>query len=158
MTVGTYILRSVKYLVKLLILFAILFAIMMRSESTTLNFDNAEGFIASYFATWKGWLFSAVVLVWCAVYPRVEFVKRRLEFDMSGNKDAIIKALSAGGMMLAEESEGRMVFHGTGFRRLWYMWDDAVTLTADPTGGFEMEGPRRFVTEAMQRIPAYINR
>jgi hypothetical protein len=138
-----------------MVLFSILFAIMRRSETLTLSFDNFDTFIASYFTTWRGWLFTIVVLVWCAVYPKVEFIRRHLDYDMVEDKEGIIKALNAGGMNFAEESDGRMVFAGSGFRRLWYVWEDVVTLTANPEGGFDLEGPRRFVTEAMQRVPMY---
>jgi hypothetical protein len=158
MTVSRYILRSVKYLIKICILLAILGAIMMLSESSTLDFNSLDSFASSYFATWRGWLFTAAIVIWCAVYPRVEFVVRHLDYDMREGKEAIVKALNAGGMVLAEDSDGRMVFRGEGFRRIWHMWDDAVTITDNPSGGFDLEGPRRFVTEAMQRIPAYINR
>jgi hypothetical protein len=155
MTVGKYILRSVKYLIKLLVIFAILFAFMRRSETSMLSFDTLDTFIASYFATWRGWLFSIVVVLWCAIYPRVEFVVRHLDYDLVADKEGIVKALNAGGMNLVGESDGRMVFAGSGFRRIWYVWDDVVTLTANPAGGFDLEGPRRFVTEAMQRVPVY---
>ncbi len=157
MTIGKYILRSVKYLVKLLILFAALFALMMWSETSTLSFDNWESFFASYFGTMKGWLFTAVVIVWSAVYPRVEFVTRHMNYDMREGKDAIIKAFSAGHMRLADDKDGRMVFRGEGLgRRLWYLGDEGVTVTRNSAGGFDMEGPRRFTGEAQQRIPGYM--
>lgn len=149
--------RSVKYLVKLLILFAILFALMMWSETSTLTFDNWESFFASYFGTTKGWLFTAVVIIWSAVYPKVEFVSRHANYDMREGKDAILRAFDAGKMVLADETDGKMVFHGeSAGRRLWFLWDDAVTVTRNPAGGFDMEGPRRFVGEAQQRIPGYM--
>ena len=157
MTAGKYILRAVKYLVKLLILFAILFALMMWSETSTLSFDNVDAFFASYFGTVKGWLFTAVVIIWSAVYPKVEFVTRRAGYDMREGRDVIIKVFDLGKMVLADETEDRMVFHGESIgRRLWFLWDDSVTVTRNEAGGFDMEGPRRFVGEAQQRIPGYM--
>lgn len=150
--------RSAKYLVKLLILFVILFAFMMWSETSALSFESIEGFFASYFGTTKGWLFTAVVLVWSAVYPKVEFVTRHMDYDMSEGKDSIIKAFGMGRMMLADETEGKMVFRGESIgRKLWFLWDEAVTVTRNAAGGFDMEGPRRFVGEAQQRIPGYMD-
>ncbi len=154
-----YIFRSVKYLVKLTILLAVLFLVMMWSETSTLSGDNWQEFFASYFATWRGWLFTAAVVVWCAFYPAVEFVKRHLNYDMHERKLAIIKALDAGRMKLSGETDERMVFRSEGpLRRLWWMGDDAVTITRNPSGGFDIEGPRRFVMEAQHRIPGYIDR
>jgi hypothetical protein len=154
-----YISRSVKYLIKLALLLTILFVFMIWSDTSTLTGDNWQSFFASYFATWKGWLFTAAVIVWCAIYPRVEFVTRHLNYDMHDHKLAIIKALDAGRMMLSEETDNRMVFHAESpARKLWWMGDDAVTITRTGTGGFDLEGPRRFVMEAEHRIPAYIDR
>ncbi len=157
MLIGKYILRSVKYLVKLLILFAVLFAFMMWSNTSTLNFDNWESLVASYFDTAKGWLFIAVVAVWCAVYPKVEFVTRHADYDMREGRDVIIKVFRMGRMTLANETDGRMVFRGESIgRRLWFLWDEKVTVTRNAAGGFDMEGIRRFVGEAQQRIPGYM--
>ncbi len=157
MSAGKYILRAVKYLVKLLILFAILFAFMMWSETSTLNFDNWDSFFAGYFGTVKGWLFTAVVIVWSAVYPKVEFVKRHSNYDMREGREVIIKVFKMGRMVPADETDGKMVFRGESIgRRLWFLWDDAVTVTRNPAGGFDMEGPRRFVGEAQQRMPGYM--
>lgn len=154
-----YTLRSVKYLIKLVVLLAVLFLIMMWSETSTLSGHNWQSFFASYFATWRGWLFTVAVIVWCALYPSVEFVTRHLDYDMHTHKLAIIRALDAGRMKLADETDDRMVFRTESpARRLWWMGDDAVTVTRNPSGGFDIEGPRRFVMEAQHRIPGYIDR
>ena len=157
MNIGKYILRSVKYLVKLAVLLALLFLFMMWSGTSNLSFDNWQSFLASYFADYKGILFTVAVLIWSAVYPAVEFKTRHLNYDIDERKAEIIKALNAGGMVLASESDGRMVFRGEGIaRRIWFMGDEAVTITRSLSGGLDIEGPRRFVLEAQQRIPAYV--
>lgn len=153
-----YIFRSVKYLVKLLLLLAAIFFLMRWSGTSTLAAESPEAFLASYFATWRGWLFTAAVVVWCGLYPRIEFVRRGIGGDLGGNKLAIIKALGAGGMTLVRETENELLFRAESpLRRLWWMGDDGVTVSRSATG-LEIEGPRRFAMEAQHRIPAYIER
>lgn len=155
MPVGKYISRSVKYLIKLVILLALLFALMILSETSTLNPEN---FMDSFFGSLKGQLLMIVLVLWSAFYPKVEFVSRHMNSDLAENRDAIVRAFAAGGMIPGGEERGKMVFRGQSMaRRLWFLWDDAVTVTANPAGGFDMEGPRRFVGEAQSRIPGYID-
>lgn len=154
MSTGKYISRSVKYLIKLVILLAVLFAFMLWSETSTLTTEN---FVDAFFGSLKGQLLIAVLLVWAALYPKVEFVSRHMSSGLDENRNAVVKAFAAGGMAPEIEEPGKIVFRGqsTG-RRIWFLGDDAVTVTANPAGGFDMEGPRKFVGEAVSRIPAYI--
>lgn len=152
-----YLFRSVKYLVKLALLLAAIFFLMRWSNTSNLPTDSWEGFFASYFSTWRGWLFTVAIVVWCALYPHIEFIRRSVGGNLWEDKLPIIKALNAGGMILAEETETRMVFRAESpVRKLWWMGDDAVTITRTEAGSLEIEGPRRFVMEAAQRIPTYI--
>lgn len=153
-----YPLRAVKYLFKLFVLLALIFALMQWGGMS--NIESAGGgilaFFKSFIATTRGQVFSVVLLVWCAAYPAVEFKRRQLLYTLDAHKEAIIKALNAGGMTLASETDGQMVFHGSPLRRIWWMGDDAVTITRNPAGGIDIEGPRRFVMEAQHRIPTYV--
>ncbi len=153
-----YVLRAVKYLVKLVVMLVLVFVLMQMSGTSNIESDGGIlGFFESFFATGRGRIFAVALLVWCAVYPAVEFKKRHLSYDLSTRKNAIVRALNAGGMTLAGEgSEQKMVFTGSMFRRVWYMGDDAVTITRSPEGGIDIEGPRRFVIEAEHRIPNYV--
>jgi hypothetical protein len=151
-----YILRSVKYLVKLLVLLAIVMLLMLYSNTSTLS---AENFFTDFFSRRETWILLAVVVVWCAIYPRVEFVTRIIEGNLHSDKIGIINALRAGGMRLEEENGGRMVFVGEApLRRLWWLGEDRIVLTQLTGGMIEIEGSRRFAGEAQQRIPAYVER
>lgn len=153
---GKYAFRAVKYFVKLLALLTLLFLFMMWSETSTLNFSNWHDFLASFFHGWRGWLFTVAVVVWCAIYPRVEFVTRHLDFDIREQRNAIVKAFRAGKMVLAAETDDWMMFRSESVgRRIWWLGDDVVTVTQNKKGGFDIEGPRRFTAEAEQRIPLY---
>jgi hypothetical protein len=156
MTVGKYILRAVKYLVKLVVLLAIVLALMLYSKTSTLSADN---FLADFFARTQTWILLVAVVVWSAIYPRVEYVKRIVEGNLHADKIGIINALRAGGMRLDSESEGRMVFVGEApLRRLLWLGEDRITLTQLTGGMIEIEGARRMAGDAQQRIPGYVER
>ncbi len=153
-----YTIRAVKYLFKIVVLLAIIFTLM--NVSGTSNIESTGGiadFFRSFIATSRGQIFVAAVVVWCAIYPAVEFRRRHLAYDMHKRRGAIIKALGAGGMTLASDDGERMVFRGEGMvRRAWWLGEEAVTITPTSDGGIEVEGPRRFVMEAEHRIPNYV--
>jgi len=154
-----YAVRSVKYLVKIVVLLAAIFAVMKVSGTSNIDPELGVGdYVRTFFASTRGRIFVAALLVWCAVYPAVEFVRRRMNYDMRRRRDSIIKALAAGGMRLAEDGEGRMVFRAANpTRALWWLGEEAVTVTPTEDGGIELEGPRRFVMEAQHRIPNFVN-
>jgi hypothetical protein len=145
-------------LVKLAILLTVIFYLMQ--VSGTSNIQTGGGivdFFAAFVATSRGKIFLVALVVWCAVFPAVEFKKRHLFYDMHTRRDAIVRAMNAGRMRLASEDGGRMVFRGESLvRTIWWMGDEAVTITPNPSGGIDIEGPRRFVMEAQQRIPTYV--
>lgn len=154
MTFGKYFTRWIKYLVKMALLIALLLFFMILSETSTLTFDN---FAAEFFGSLKGQLFMAVVFVWSLFYPATEYISRHMGYDMAAERGAIVKAFDRGGMALAEDTGGRMVFRSESrLKRLLRLGEDAVTVTPGPTGGFTVEGPRRWVGDAVQRIPGYV--
>jgi uncharacterized integral membrane protein len=156
MSVGKYILRAIKYFVKLVVLLAIILLLMLYSNTSTLSTDN---FFADFFSRTQTWILLVAVVVWSAVYPRVEFVKRIVEGNLHADKIGIINALRAGGMRLDEESNGRMVFVDEApLRRLLWLGEDRLTLTQLTGGMIEIEGARRFAGDAQQRIPGYVER
>jgi hypothetical protein len=153
-----YFIRAIKYLVKIVVLLALIFFLMDWSGTSSLATEGGiAGFVKSFWASSNGKLFSAVLLVWCMVYPAVEFKRRHLNYDLGERKAPIIKALHAGNMTLVKENgDNSMVFAGSLARRVLWLGEDAVTITRNPTGGIDIEGPRRFVMEAEHRIPNYV--
>ncbi len=145
-------------MVKIVVLLALIFWLMQLSGTSAIEVAGGVGeFFRNFFATSRGQLFAAALLVWCAVYPAVEFRRRNLDYDMDRRREAIIKAFAAGRMRLACDQDGRMVFRGENLTRtIWWMGDEAVTVTRSPEGGIDIEGPRRFVMEAEHRIPNYV--
>lgn len=152
-----YILRSFKYLVKLAVLLAVIFVLMKVSGTSNIESESLLGFWKNFFATERGRIFTVVLVVWCGVYPAVEYKRRHLNYDMTTRRQAITAALAAGGMRLASDDGKRMVFRGTSpLRRVWWLGEEAVTVTMANEGGIDIEGPRRFVMEAEHRIPNYV--
>ena len=152
-----YILRAVKYLVKLALLLALIFFLMKLSGTSNIETDGGiADFFAKFIATERGKIFAVALVVWAAIYPAVEFKRRHLGYDIPKRKGAVIKAMQAGNMSLAQESAEGMVFTGSLLRRIWWLGEDTVTITQNPTGGIDIEGPRRFVMEAQHRIPNYV--
>ena len=149
---GRYILRAVKYFIKLMILLAIIFALILWSKTTTLS---PEGFFTKCFCFLKGQLFSVVIVVWCALYPKIEYVTRRLNIDPEAHRGRIIEAMHAAGFTLSKEQNGEMIFRADSpFRRIMQLWEDEVTLTPDAEG-FTLSGTRRNLSEAEHRIRLY---
>lgn len=158
MNVGKYILRAVKYLVKIAVLLALVFVLMRLSGTSNIESTGGiAGFFSAFIATSRGQIFVAALVIWCAIYPAVEFKRRHLSYDMKVRRNAIVKALNAGRMRLVGDEEGRMVFRGESLTRtIWWLGEETVTITANPVGGIDIEGPRRFVMEAEHRIPNYV--
>lgn len=153
-----YFVRAVKYAVKLVVLLGVVFWLMRLSGTSNLGAEGGFAeFWSAFFATTRGWIFVAAVIVWCAVYPAVEFVKRHLSYDLATRRGAVVKAMEAGGYKVVSESDGEMVFRGEStLRRVWWLGEEAVTVRRNPTGGIDIEGPRRFASEAQNRIPNYV--
>ncbi len=140
------------------VLLAVIFTLM--KVSGTSNIESTGGiadFFRAFITTVRGQMLVVAIVVWCAIYPAVEFKRRSLLYDMRTRRDAIIKAMRAGGMILAYDEGGRMVFRGESLvRRAWWLGEEAVTISSNPAGGIDIEGPRRFVMEAEHRIPNYV--
>lgn len=152
---GRYILRAFKYFIKLMILLVIIFALMVWSGTSTFTFDN---FFAQFFGSVRGQIFSAIVLIWCAYYPRVEFITRKVTVNFEAHRSDIIEAMHSAGLSLTSEQNGVLRFRSASLaRRLWQMWEDAVELrpTAD---GVEISGSRRNIANVEYKIKLYSER
>ena len=148
-----YTVRAVKYFIKLLILLTAIFALMVLSGTTAFT---VEGFFSEFFTSTRGKIFSAVIIVWCALYPKVEYISRFIPgIDVQNNRPQIISAFESAGMRLESRSDNALVFRAaTAARRAVQMWEDGVTVTS-ADGGIIIEGNRRAIAEAEFRIKLY---
>lgn len=151
-----YILRAVKYLIRLTLLFAVLFGVMLATNTTTLS---AENFFADFFGQTKGQIFTAIVLIWCAFYPRVEFIAMPVGIRLGDHRANIVEAMQSLGMTLVEEGDDKMVFRSASpLSRAWQMWEDAVEVRTSANGGIEVAGSRKNVSNALFKIKLYAER
>ena len=141
-----YCVRSVKYLIRLLVLLAAVFALMQWSGTSRFS---SEGFMQEFFCSMRGAVFTAAVLVWCALYPRVEYVRRKVPAVHTGSEAAdIIRACESAGMRIESRTDTCMVFRSDStLRRVLLLWEDDVRIT-DCGDGIEIAGNRRAVAEA----------
>ena len=148
-----YTIRAVKYFIKLMILLSAIFGLMVLSGTTVFSADN---FWAEFFSTTRGKIFSAVILIWCALYPKVEYISRFIpDVSVGGNRPQIIKAFEAAGMRLESRTDTQLVFRAsTAVRRAAQMWEDAVKVNA-AEGGIVLEGNRRAIAATEFRIKLY---
>ena len=151
-----YIWRAVKYFIRLMLLFVVLFGIMLATNTTTLS---AENFFAEFFGSQRGQIFTAIVLIWCMFYPRVEFVAMPIGIRLTDHKSSINEAMQSLGMALVEDREDAMVFRATNkLSRAWQMWEDAVEVRTSANGGIEVAGSRKNVSNALFKIKLYAER
>ena len=149
-----YSIRSIKFLVALVVLYAAVMWIMVKTGSTMLS---ARDMVAVMFLTVRGQVLVAAILVWAAVYPKVGFVVRRVEADMTADSERIINAFLAQGYVMTGEENGRMKFRAENlFRRLRLLFEDEVAVSQQ---GREVviEGIRRSVAPVEMRLKSYMD-
>lgn len=146
-----YILRAFKYFVKLILLFVVLFALMVWSGTSSFTFDD---FFAQFFGSLRGQIFSAIVILWCAYYPRVEFVKHTVKVDFAASRQQIIEAMHSAGMSLTSERDGVLRFRSASLaRRVWQLWEDCVEMTV-ASDSVTLSGSRRNLGAVEYKIRA----
>jgi len=148
-----YTLRAVKYFIKLSILLAVIFMLMVVSGTAGFSTDD---FFCEFFSSLRGRLFSAVLVLWCIIYPKIEYVSREIGgVRVDEDRPKIIAAFEAAGLRLESRSDTRLVFRAaSAFRRALHLWEDAVTVSRTEHG-IAVEGNRKAVAEAEFRIKLY---
>lgn len=145
--------RSVKYFVHLCVLCAAVLLVMHIAGLLAV----APGELpALLFASWRGWVLLAAIVILSAAYPFTGFIVRRVEGDLGEDRERIVNAFRAEGFVLSGEDGEGMTFRAAGpLRRLWLHFDDEVRV-----GQFgqwvELNGQRRTVVRVAPRLEAYI--
>ena len=126
--------RSVKYFVHLCVLCAAVILVMHLAGM--LAVAPAE-LPALLFASWRGWVLAAAVVLLSAAYPFTGFVTRRVEG------------------FLDDDGEGMTFRAASPLRRLWLHFDDEVRV-AQFGQWIELSGQRRTVARVAPRLEGYI--
>ena len=153
MTTQKYILRAVKYLIRLTVMLAALFALMV---FTGMSRVPADRFIDEMLLTPRGILMLAVLVGVSAFYPSFGYISRTIAGDPVRHREAILHALMQGGYSLVTEENNRMVFRASSpARRIMLLGEDPVTVTAGE-GQIVVSGHRKAVVMGEFRLRGYM--
>ena len=145
--------RSVKYFVHLCVLCAAVILVMYVAGLLAV----APGELpALLFASWRGWVLMAAIVILSAAYPFTGFVTRRVEGYLEEDRERIVNAFRAEGVELSGEDGEGMTFRAANpLRRLWLHLDDEGR-GAQFGQWIELSGQRRTVVRVAPRLEAYI--
>ena len=135
--------RSVKYFVHLCVLCAAVILVMHLAGM--LAVAPAE-LPALLFASWRGWVLAAAVVLLSAAYPFTGFITRRVEGFLDDDRERVVNAFRAEGFVPADDDGEGMTFRAASpLRRLWLFgqW-------------IELSGQRRTVARVAPRLEGYI--
>ena len=145
-----YLIRAVKYFLAFCVLYVgVVYLSIMTSKGMELSVWQ---YIVAAFATTKGKMLGAAVVVLSALYPRMGFMTRRVECDMQEERDYLLQMFAVAGFSLKEESEGRMVFRADNIlSRLVMLFEDDITV--EQYGQWiDITGIRRGVAKVVYRM------
>ena len=86
-----YLIRSIKFLVALFVIYLAAVWIMIEAGASMLTMRETLQVLVH---TTRGIVLIVAIVVWAAVYPRIGFVSRRVEGDMTEDRERIIAAIS----------------------------------------------------------------
>lgn len=148
-----YLIRSLKYFAALCVLYVAFMFAMNRMGATMLTLADDWAILVG---TSRGWMMIAAAVVMSAIYPKLSFITRRVEGDMTENRAQIFAAFEAAGYALVHEEESRLVFRAGHVSRLFYLWEDEIAV--EQYGQWiEISGIRRAVVRTAIRLEGYIN-
>ncbi len=125
----SYIVHSVKYLLKLVVLMAVLYGVLKLAGGA-----RQESLLQVLGST-QGLLFMGLLVALAAAYPSFGFADKRFEADMDADRDKILRAFDMGGYELASRTEERMVFRTrSAWKRITTGLDDAMIVRREGEG------------------------
>lgn len=145
-----YLVRSVKYLIAFIVLYV---GVVWISVMTTKGYDiSVWDYIVATFATTKGKLLAAAVVVLAAAYPRFGFMTRRVAWDICKDRDSLVQIFAAAGFSLKRENQGCMVFRANNILdRMIMLFEDEI-LVKQQGEEIEISGIRRGVARILYRM------
>ena len=106
-----YLIRSIKFLVALFVIYLAAVWIMIEAGASMLTMRETLQVLVH---TTRGIVLIVAIVVWAAVYPRIGFVSRRDEGDMTEDRERIIAAFISAGYVLRSEDGEQMRFRAAG--------------------------------------------
>lgn len=150
-----YLLRAVRYILRMVILLGIVFAILY---FTNMLDTGGDSLLRALFLSRKGVILIAALLVLALLYPKMSFAKIDVRADITGDRAAIIEAFRSYNYSLAKERGGVMVFRADSIaKRILSSWDDAITVTGE--GAYiALEGMKKDLPRVELRINSMLGR
>lgn len=146
-----YLIRATKYLLALCVLYVGVVWLSLLTNKAMAGVSVGD-YLAATWATERGKMLVAVVVLLAAAYPRFGFVSRRVKWDMANDADRLMEVFAAAGFSLKEQNEGRMIFKANNIiDRIVMLFEDEIEVTAE---GDEIvvEGIRRGVAKVVYRL------
>jgi len=148
-----YVIRAVKYLIRLLVLLAALFLLMMITGTSRVP---ASQLFAEIFWTTRGLLLLVAVVLLSAAYPKLGYVERSVAAPLEEYRRQVLDTFELGGYRLDREEGNRMFFRAASpLRRVMMLGEDPITVTG-ADGQIILTGPRKHVATAEFRLKSFI--
>lgn len=150
-----YLVRSVKYFVKLCVICTAAFLVMVLANMTPLTPAEAPAIL---FHTPQGWILIVAAVVLAAFYPRFGFLTRQVAGDVEANRQQVINALKSAGYALTPggNTDGKLTFRAANpLRRMAWLWED--TITAGQYGQWiVLSGPGKHVASVENKLRSFL--
>ena len=148
-----YVVRAVKYLIRLLVLLAALSLLMMLTRTSRVSADQ---FFAEIFFTTRGLLLLVAVVLMAAFYPKYGYVERSVEGNLEEYRRHVVESLEKGGYRLDREEGNRMFFRAKSpLRRITMLGEDPITVTG-ADGRIILNGHRKQIVTAEFRLKSFM--
>ena len=148
-----YIVRAINYFVAFCVLYLGVVWLGLASQGGSMSVWES---IVATMHTSRGLMLVAAVVLLSALYPRFGFMTRRVECDMTEDREQLLSAFMMSGFVVREESEGRMLFRGDNLvRRIFMLFEDEIVV--EQYGQWvDIKGNRRGVANAAYRLELYM--
>lgn len=149
-----YFIRSVKFLIALFVIYLAAVWIMIEAGASMLTMRETLQVLVR---TPRGIVLLAAIVVWAAIYPCVGFVSRRVEGDMTDDREKIIRAFISAGYVLKSEDGEQMRFRAAGlFHKLRLLFEDEI-IVSQYGQWIVLDGIRRSVADVQMRLRTGLN-
>ncbi|MCC8036248.1 MAG: hypothetical protein LIO77_10045 [Rikenellaceae bacterium] len=154
MNTGKYIIRSLRYILRMVVLLGIVFAVMAAAGLLETTHGNA---FHTIFLSRNGMVLAGILVILAGIYPKVSFTQVRIEGDIHADRPRIKEVMQAYGFVTARESEDTMTFHSSKLsRRIASQFDDTVTVTGSG-GVIWLEGMKRDIYRLEARLRSVLD-
>ncbi len=145
--------RSLKYFVALCVLCIAVIGLMFVTGTSVMSFHDT---LSVMFLSERSVMLLIAIVILSIFYPRFGFVQRKMEGDITQDRELILKAFTLAGYALREERDGAIYFRAENlFSRLMMLGEDEIKVSQNGTA-IELDGIRRGVAKTEYRLRSYL--